>query len=160
MGNAMLYRRVKIINQEIIAAPADKVWAALTLWGGAARASAALEGGFPPNPLGVIGIDFDGTEGVTPRTRILRFSSGLVMRETLLHQDDEARHIYYNIEGIGAHSIRNYLATTDVDEIADNACQIAISARFDIPSDGDVIQAKSFIDIAHSTVFSGMRQLR
>jgi hypothetical protein len=123
------------------------------------RDSVAVPGELPPNPLGVIGLELDGKEDAIPRTRVLRFSSGLVMRETLLHQDDEAMHIYYNIEGAGAHGIRNYLATTDVDDLTDNLCQITISARFDIPSNSDVISAKSFIDTAHNIVILGMKTL-
>jgi hypothetical protein len=44
----MLYQRVKILNQDIIAILAKKVWAALTLWDVAGRAAADPEADFPP----------------------------------------------------------------------------------------------------------------
>jgi hypothetical protein len=67
-------------------------------------------------------------------------------------------HLYYCIEGIGPHGIRNYLATTDVDAIGEDYCQVTITARFDVGPDGDLVAGKALIDIAHNrSVIGGIR---
>jgi len=57
-----------------------------------------------------------------------------VSAETLLHADHEARMIYYCIEGEGPFGMRNYLATTEVDEITPGRARITCSGRWDLPT--------------------------
>ncbi len=81
-----------------------------------------------------------------------------ILQETLLHVDDEARFIYYNIEGVGPFGLRNYLATTEVDELGENETRIICRSRFDAPSDAPVELLKAFIESIHSEgVIRGFR---
>ncbi len=93
-----------------------------------------------------------------PRTRVLVIDGLGTLRETVLHQSDETRHLVYNIEGVAPFGIRNYLATTDVDVVDATSSLVTITARFDVPESQDVTEAKGFIDGAHNrSVIGGMR---
>jgi hypothetical protein len=59
-------------------------------------------------------------------------SAGVFCRETLLHQDDLARRIYYNQDTDGIPGVRNYLATTVIDELGPKKCQMEFSSNFDV----------------------------
>lgn len=147
----MSFERVRVINQRLVDAPADKVWAYLTDWAGTRRSRRA--GGM--GELTLSKIVLEGEENAIPRTRVMEFGAFGVVRETLLHQDDAAMHLYYNIEGTGPHGIRNYLATTDVDAVGDNRCQVTITARFDIEEGAELVKAKALIDFAHNQAVIG-----
>src|SRR4051794_20681470 len=119
-------RRVRIINQQIVDISAEQAWTWLTDWAGTKRnRKPGTTGELALNRIVLIG-----EPDATPRTREMEFGAFGLVRETLFHQDDELRHLYYNIEGTGPHGIRNYLATTDVDEVASDTCQVTITARF------------------------------
>ncbi len=147
--------RARIINQMRVSAPAADVWDVLTDWAGTDRLRRPESAS---GPLSVERVEMEGDPGSTPRTRVFHFNSDLpVVKETLFHQDDEMRHFYYNIEGVGPLGIRNYLATTDVDELSDSMSQVTIAARFDVPEGVDVIQAKNIINAAHNGVMLGLK---
>ena len=55
------------------------------------------------------------------------------VQETLLHVDPVARLIYYNMEGEGPFGLRNYLATTEVDELGPMRTRVTCTGRFDLP---------------------------
>jgi hypothetical protein len=142
----MAVERVRVFNQRLVDAPADKVWEYLIDWAGTRRQRRA--GGM--GDLTLSKLVLEGGEHDIPRTRVMEFGAFGEVRETLLHQDDAAMHLYYNIEGTGPHGIRNYLATTDVDAVGENRCQITITARFDIDEGADLVKAKALIDFAHN----------
>jgi hypothetical protein len=100
-------------------------------------------------------ITLEGAEDAIPRTRIMQFGAFGIVRETLLYQDDAAMHLYYNIEGVGPHGIRNYLATTDIDALGEHRCQITITSRFDLAATDDLVKAKGLIDFAHNQAVIG-----
>lgn len=151
----MSFRRARIINQDIVRAPAEQVWDVLTDWHNTHR----LRTNEPPGPFSVDRVELDGQPDRTPRTRVFHFKDERmgIVRETLLRQDDEALHYYYNIEGIGPAGVRNYLATTDVDPISDRECQVTITARFDLADDMEMLRAKNIINAAHLGVFKGLQ---
>ncbi|MDD9963137.1 MAG: SRPBCC family protein [Gammaproteobacteria bacterium] len=151
----MSFRRARIINQDIVRAPAEQVWDVLTDWHNTHR----LRTNEPPGPFSVDRVELDGQPDRTPRTRVFHFKDERmgIVRETLLRQDDEALHYYYNIEGIGPAGVRNYLATTDVDPISDSECQVTITARFDLADDMEMLRAKNIINAAHLGVFKGLQ---
>ena len=152
----MSFRRARIINQDIVRAPAEQVWDVLTDWHNThrLRTSESASG-----PLSVNRVELEGQPGSTPRTRVFHFKDERmgIVRETLLHQDDEAMHYYYNIEGIGPAGVRNYLATTDVDPITDSECQVTITARFDLAANMEMLRAKNIINAAHLGVIKGLQ---
>ena len=151
----MSFRRARIINQDIVRAPAEQVWDVLTDWHNTHR----LRTNEPPGPFSVDRVELDGQPDRTPRTRVFHFKDERmgIVRETLLRQDDEALHYYYNIEGIGPAGVRNYLATTDVDPISDRECQVTITARFDLADDMEMLRAKNIINAAHLGVIKGLQ---
>ncbi len=152
----MSFRRARIINQDTVKAPAEDVWDVLTDWHNVHR---LRTGESASGPLGVEKVELEGRPDRTPRTRVFHFKDERmgIVRETLFHQDDETMHYYYNIEGIGPAGVRNYLATTDVDPIADNECQVTITARFDLAGDFDMLRAKNIINAAHLGVINGLQ---
>jgi hypothetical protein len=147
----MTFHRVRIFNQGVVEVSADRAWAYLTDWAGSKRQRRA--GGM--GDLTLAQITLEGAEDAIPRTRIMQFGAFGIVREKLLHQDDAAMHLYYNIEGTGPHGIRNYLATTDVDAMCEHRCQISITARFDLAESDDLVKAKGLIDFAHNQAVIG-----
>ncbi len=74
-----------------------------------------------------------------------------VLSETLLYVDNAAKFLYYNMEGTGPFGMRNYLATTTVDEISSNRARVTCSGRFDIADAGSVEIVKGFIEVTYET---------
>jgi len=147
--------RARIFNQGFVEASAEKTWAALSDWAGVVKLRTP---GSSKSPLAVDRVELEGDPESTPRTRVFYFKSPDLpeVRETLLYKNDEVRHLYYNIEGVGPAGLINYLATTDVDEISDAKCLVTITARFDVPDGADIVQAKSIINVAHTSVIAGL----
>jgi len=149
------FQRVRVINQQIVDVSAAKAWEWLTDWAGTKRSRRTSTSG----DLALLKIVLHGDPDKTPRAREMEFGPFGTIRETLLYQSDEFRHLYYNIEGAGPYGIRNYLATTDIDEISDDSCQITITARFDVPPATDLLKAQALINQAHNdSVIGGIRR--
>lgn len=149
-------QRVRIINQRIIEVSAAQAWAWLIDWAGTKRPQPTADSS---DSFALGSITLIGEPDQIPRSREVDLGPFGVLRETLLHQDDEAMHLYYNIEGVGFFGLRNYLATTDVDEIAPTRCQITITARFDMPSDVDLLKAQAVVNQGHNeVVIDGIRR--
>jgi Polyketide cyclase / dehydrase and lipid transport len=72
--------------------------------------------------------------------------------ETLLHVDPVARTIYYNMEGQGPFGMRNYLATTEVDEIGPRLTRVTCSGRFDLPEGAPVDVVRAVIEGVYSSI--------
>lgn len=152
------YQRAHITNQGLVEAPAKDVWAFLVDWAGTQRGG--LKGNNSPGAgdLSFSKVELIGEENEIPRTRVFHFEKLGTIRETLLYQNDEAMHLYYNIEGEGPLGIRNYLATTDIDATGDRMSQVTITARFDLSTGEDIARAKGLIDAAHNGVIGAMRK--
>jgi hypothetical protein len=75
-----------------------------------------------------------------------------VVPETLLHVDHEARFLYYNMEGLGPFGLRNYLATTTVDEVDAQSCRVTCSGRFDLPEAAPVDLVKGAIESVYDSI--------
>jgi hypothetical protein len=144
-------QRVRIYNHGKIQAPATAVWEWLTDWAGTRRKRRPADLG----DLTLAKIDLIGEHGQIPRAREMQFGAFGKVRETLLYQNDEAMHLYYNIEGTGPCGLKNYLATTEVDAISPISSQVTITARFDLDPGADVVKAKSIIDLAHNNAVIG-----
>jgi hypothetical protein len=141
----MSVERVRVFNQSFLPVSAEKAWAYLCDWAGTNRQRIGGLG-----ELTLAKIELEGGIDDIPRTRAMEFGAFGVVRETLLYQNHEDRHLYYNMEGVGPHGIRNYLATTDIDEAGEERCQITIAARFDLDEGADVAKVKALIDFAHN----------
>jgi hypothetical protein len=66
--------------------------------------------------------------------------------ETLLYVDESAGFIYYNMEGMGPFGLRNYLATTEVDDLGPNRTRVTCFGRFDVPSGAPAEMIKGYIE--------------
>jgi hypothetical protein len=75
-----------------------------------------------------------------------------VVPETLLHVDPEARLIYYNMEGEGPFGLRNYLATTEVDELGPERTRVTCSGRFDVPEGSPADLVKGAIESVYDSI--------
>ncbi|HTK64213.1 MAG TPA: SRPBCC family protein [Pseudonocardia sp.] len=72
--------------------------------------------------------------------------------ETLLHADPVARFIYYNMEGEGPFGLRNYLATTEVDELGPNRSRVTCTGRFDVPEGAPAATVKAVIESVYDSI--------
>ena len=75
-----------------------------------------------------------------------------VVPETLLYVDPVARFLYYNMEGIGPFGLRNYLATTEVDEVSPESCRVTCSGRFDLPAAAPVELVRGAIEAVYDSI--------
>jgi hypothetical protein len=75
-----------------------------------------------------------------------------VVPETLLHVDHEARFLYYNMEGEGPFGLRNYLATTEVDDLGPGRCRVTCSGRFDLPEGAPADLVKGAIESVYDSI--------
>ena len=140
---------------------ADAFWKVLRDWPGVM--SWAMEGNpNPPAPLTDTRLKAGHSVDRIPCTRICYFdtSSGAfpaTLEETLLYVDEEARFIYYNIEGVGLGGMRNYLATTTIDELGPERCLVTCSSRYDVPEGGPVKEIKEGLEaIYERSVIQGI----
>jgi len=76
--------------------------------------------------------------------------------ETLLHVDEVARFIYYNMEGVGPFGMRNYLATTTVDERGPSLSYVTCSGRFDLPVGVPPESVSGFIGAVYDGIIHGI----
>lgn len=72
--------------------------------------------------------------------------------ETLLHVDPVARFIYYNMEGEGPFGLRNYLATTEVDELGPDRTRVTCTGRFDVPEGAPAAVVKDVIESVYDSI--------
>ena len=157
--------RVSAFKSKETDVSAAAFWSVLRDWGALmAWAGADLFEGTAPAP--VIGCDLrkGHSVDVLPCTREIRMKSDgripELFEETLLYADSEARFIYYNIEGVGQGGMRNYLATTTVDEVTENRCRVTCSSRFDVPEGGPADELKAFLeDVYERSVIQGMTKV-
>src|SRR3546814_17258005 len=103
------------------------------------------------------------TDTLFPYTTLFRSpNSGFppTFEETLFHVDADARRIYYNVEGVAAGGMRNYLATTIVDEVGPNRARITCQSSFDVPEDAEVEPVKAFLEAVYNlSVIRGMERV-
>jgi hypothetical protein len=107
----------------------------------------------PPAPLIDTTLKPGHDVNVLPCTRICHMdtSTGFppAFEETLLHADSAARRIYYNVEGIAAGGMRNYLATTTVDEIGPHRSRVTCASTFDVPDEESARNVKAFLEAVY-----------
>lgn len=72
--------------------------------------------------------------------------------ETLLHVDPVARFIYYNMEGEGPFGLRNYLATTEVDELGPKRSRVTCTGRFDVPDGAPAGLVQGVIESVYDSI--------
>lgn len=132
-----------------IEAPIEQVWALFMDWPAIHRWMNS-----PPGPVDVVSSDLTEGEapGSLPRTRAIRFAGAqdaAPFLETLLHADEESHTLYYKVVGVRTTGTRNYLCYTTMDRLENGNTRLRLNARFDIPSDLDVMGARDRIASIH-----------
>jgi len=79
------------------------------------------------------------------------------VEETLLHQNDQSRRIYYNMTPNA--QVQSYFATMFIDEVDQNSCILHVSSCFDVAPDvADVDAVKSKFEATYEkALFNGLR---
>jgi hypothetical protein len=154
----MRYSRVRAQFTNEVDVSAEEYWKVLLDWPGVLKWM-PREGG--PVPLIKVELEKGHQIGTLPCTRNCIFDTsrlppGVVIPEcvpeTLLHVDPVARFIYYNMEGEGPFGMRNYLATTEVDEIGPRRARVTASGRFDVPEGAPVEVVKAVIEGVYASI--------
>lgn len=73
--------------------------------------------------------------GVLPRTRIVALDNPddpvHFLNETLVYTNAETMTAIYRVDGVGAYTMRNYIAVQTIEELEPGKCRITISSHFD-----------------------------
>ena len=152
------YNRVHPYLSDEVDAPADAIWEMLLNWP-AILDWMRVEG--RPVPLIDVQLKAGHEVGKLPCTRncifdVTALPPGIVIPEvvpeTLLYVDSEAGFIYYNMEGLGPFGLRNYLATTEVDDLGKGRSRVTCSGRFDLPKAVPVDLVKGAIEAVYDAI--------
>jgi len=138
--------------------PADDYFAMLRDWPAVMKWAAKED---PPVPLTGTTLKEGHDVDVLPCTRVCHIdtSSGFppVFEETLLSSDPVARRIYYRVEGVAAAGMKNYYATTFVDEISPGRSRVTCSSTFDVPDERSAQMVKAFLEAVYDrSVINGI----
>jgi hypothetical protein len=161
----MKFNRVRAGFSNEVVVSANDYWEVLLDWQGILKWM-PTEGS--PVPLVKVELAPGHVAGKLPCTRNCFFDlSGLppgivipeCVPETLLHVDPVARTIYYNMEGVGPFGMRNYLATTEVDEVGPHRTRVTCSGRFDVPEGAPVDVVKSVIEGVYVSIVNDIPAL-
>ncbi len=163
----MKFNRVRVqLCNDVPVAAAD-YWEILLDWPGIKKWMPDMDKGGPV-PLLRSPLKEGHEVGKLPCTRNCIFDvSGLppgiaipeCVPETLLHVDHVARFIYYNMEGEGPFGLRNYLATTEVDEISPTLSRVTCAGRFDLPEGAPTDLVKGVIEAVYASILNDIPKL-
>ena len=132
---------------------ADDFWAMLRDWPSVMKWAAKGEGA--PAPLADTYLKDGDDVNVLPCTRLCIIdttgnSHPPVFEETLIHADPEARRLYYTVLGFDPDSVRNYMATTAVDDIGPGRARVTCWSMWDAPTAEAAAQAQAFMESVYS----------
>jgi hypothetical protein len=112
-----------------------------------------------PAPIVAVTLRAGHELGKVPCSRDITFDTATLpgvipelITETLLHADPVARVIYYNMEGTGPFGLRNYLATTEIDDLGSGRCRVTCSSRLDLPTEAPADLVKGFIESVYDSI--------
>lgn len=144
------FKRAGAFSAGEVDVSADDFYAMLRDWPAVMKWAAKVN---PPAPLVDTTLKAGSDVNVLPCTRVCHFDTTTgfppTFEETLIHADAEGRRIYYNVEGVAAGGMRNYLATTFVDEIGPGRCRVTCSSSFDVPEDSSADDVKNFLEAVY-----------
>lgn len=134
------YNRLNARREMEVDVSADAFFAALTTWDGAREWKSA------PLPLARCELFPGHRNGQVPCTRLVypdfdNLPAGTTpdmvpefMSETMLHLDPDARFILYRLDGEGPMGMRNYYATTEVNDLGEGRARVICTGRADMPA--------------------------
>jgi Polyketide cyclase / dehydrase and lipid transport len=159
------FKRGHAETRGVLDAPAEDVWELLTDWAGFNRWWVKPEDGGRPGP-GVASVELIGNPADVPRTRVVRHVTGSAVDETLLHQNNETRRIYYNMVyrpnpggAVLRSEFENYLATTTVDTLPTGQTLMTFKSEFDVVEPADLNLMISIIERTYTdAILQGFRR--
>ena len=141
-----------------VAVGIDKLWELLIDWGNLSW----LDNHVEAEGMVLGSIALEGAVDAVPRTRVLTRANAteaglpLVNREVLLLEDRTAYRLYYDAENGFIRGVRNYIANWALDPISENACQMTISANFDVDETGSAEATKEIVEEVYVMIISSM----
>lgn len=138
-----------------VAVSGDDFWAVLRDW--PAVRSWVLNDQSPPAPVAVELKEGHAVDSL-PCTRVLQFDPPLdyPYEETLLYADQEAKRIHYTFNGI-PNGMRNYMATTFIDETGKRSARVTCASNFDLPGDQPLEAMQSYLaDVYEHMIIRGI----
>lgn len=147
-------QRVFATNKGIIEAPAQAVWDLLLDWDGILKSW--------PTPtetkFNILHIDLHGGVDQIPRNRHVHMAGGWTCSEVLFLANHAARRIYYDMAPNGVPGIHNYIATTFVDELGPERCEMGFNSNFDILEDKyDGETMRKHVEKVYDLIMEGYR---
>jgi hypothetical protein len=145
------FHRVSVTVSTAVEVSAEDFWQVLRDW--AAVPSWVLPERYVP-PSRVF-LKPGHSADVLPCTRVIegRRALGYSHEETLILADPDARRIYYTFNGVPG-GIRNYLATTTVDERGPDEALVTCSSTFDLPLEASVPDVERYLHQAYDVRIS------
>jgi hypothetical protein len=159
------YQRITTLRQGEVTAPADAYWQVLLDWD---KIPLWMPTDPAPVPIDHVELSPGHRVGAVPCTRNVYFDLSKlppgvpteilpqVVPETLLYFDHEAKFISYNMEGVGPFGMRNYLATTTVDDLGPERTRVTCSGRFDLPEGVPPEVVTGFIEGVYEGIIHGI----
>ena len=144
----MSFLRINAQTVRELSVSASDFWEILIDWGALMDWIPKLDEN-PPAPVSGCEMLASHSIDALPCTRRVYLQSGGVgqdyLDETLIHFDHATRRLYYTFGGIGPGGVRNYLATTFIDETGSSACRVTCASQFDIAADA-ASDMKAFVE--------------
>jgi hypothetical protein len=134
----MEYARASAHKSVEVAVSAADFWKVLLDWGALMDWIPKLDEDPPAPVVGCVLLSAHGSETLPCTRRVYLQSDGTdpgYLDETLLSVDHETRRLYYNFGGVGVANMRNYHATTFIDETGPRRCRVTCASQFDIPTE-------------------------
>ncbi len=147
-------------REGVLNVSANRAWALLTEWEAVLK---WWDNRVPGDAMRLSGVELEGDRNAVPRTRVLTRSNAtqsglpLVNRETLLLQDDDLMRIYYDADDGVIAGVRNYIATTYIDAIAQDSCRVTCDSRFDVTPDQDANEVRLRVESVYDGIICGFR---
>jgi len=138
---------------------APEYWAVLTNWVGVMD---WLPEDFKKRPAPVTACVLAAGQSATdvPLTRVVTLQipgeAPQLLRETLIHKDDESHYLRYIIEGIGPGGMRNYLAQQWLDPLDSTRVRVTLSGRFDVSEEMALRSSEDFLRNVYEVLIPGM----
>ena len=158
----MAFRRIAACKSVELPMAAEAFWDVLIDWGALMDWMPGRDEN-PPAP--VVGCEIlpGQTMSSLPFTRRVYLDGGgegpAYLDESLQHFDAETLRLYYTFDGVGPGGVRNYLATTYVDELAADRCRVTCASQYDIADDAETDMQDFIEDFYDRAIIQGIAKL-
>lgn len=145
-------QRLAVRHEQVIQAPAASAWALLRDWAGLLK-------WWPSDaPFPILACEPLGDPTQLPFGRRVTLPGDAVGSEYLIHADEHARRIYYQLENGSLPGISNYVATTTVDDLGASGARMGFSSTFDMPDGADAAMGQGMILGVYRAIATGIER--